>query len=716
MYGPNPVVLQMMKPVSLSLLIFTLLLPASISIVVDYMGKRKSVGGVTEDDEAERVSLDDKERRSIMSDLCATKGVAKMGLARTLKKLYDRGLLKDSLAASRRHVAATSVLAYQRQVQRAIEEAALYRETPYGILLRELVLPTSPERPKRLHYIHPMALIYLLCSVNATLFDLVKNLVDQGTRMFRIVLFMDGINPGNPLAPDPQRLLQGIYWTFLEFPNWFLRRKDSWFVFSLGREIHINKLPGGLADLSRMIIEIFFGNRTDHSFKNGITISNSARNESVVVDVEFAGFLADEKGHKQSLGLKGQAGSTICLDCRNCKNRWCKLQAGEQYYWDPDLDNRKRLTTPHFKAIINAISTQPHKPTRENICVQYGINWVPTGILFSSLMCTVVDPTHCYLRDWMHTLVSDGVTSTEIALLVQAFCVFGINTTFIQQWSQQLTYPHKIEGNPKRFFKPELMTTDHVKHFAGDVITMAFLLIGFAVENILSDDDVVKNALDGHVECFRYMFIIICILRRGEMTQRIADRLRDVVVEHARLFLRLYGDAHAKPKFHHLYHLAEDSLYMLQCLSCFPTERKNKDALDIANATDREMEKTAVIKFLHQTVAHWGADLCLESYLGDSHSLDDTNVFTSKSATLKGGLVNSGDLVALIDGRVGQVVSFYQCDDDDIIYAQLEAHRRISDFYFELDFEMVFVEVALIVESLIWKKTSGSIFAIVPLY
>ena len=99
-----------------------------------------------------------------------------------------------------------------------------------------------------------------------------------------------------------------------------------------------------------------------------------------------------------------------------------------------------------------------------------------------------------------------------------------------------------------------------------------------------------------------------------------------------------------------------------------------------------------------------------------SSSLGGTNVVTSRQATLKGGEINSGDLVALIDGRIGQVVSFYSCDGDDMIYAQLEAHNRISDFCFELDFEMVFVDVDLIIEAVIWKKTKRWIFAIVPLY
>ena len=99
-----------------------------------------------------------------MSDLCSTTGVAKMGLAKTLKKLHDKGLLKDSLSS------ATSIWGYQRQVQNAIEHDALYSETPYGTLLQELDLPTNEKKSRVLYYIRPTALIYFLCSVNAYLF------------------------------------------------------------------------------------------------------------------------------------------------------------------------------------------------------------------------------------------------------------------------------------------------------------------------------------------------------------------------------------------------------------------------------------------------------------------------------------------------------------------------------------------------------------------
>jgi hypothetical protein len=80
-------------------------------------------------------------------------------------------------------------------------------------------LPVVDEKMKAkqpsMWYINPFALLFQLCVANVALFNLIKDAVGiAGTKTLRIVLYFDGVNPGNPLAPDPQQLLQAIYWSF----------------------------------------------------------------------------------------------------------------------------------------------------------------------------------------------------------------------------------------------------------------------------------------------------------------------------------------------------------------------------------------------------------------------------------------------------------------------------------------------------------------------
>ena len=204
--------------------------------------------------------LTQAKRANVIGELASTRGVTKVGLSRTLKILHDKGLLRDDLSS------ATSEQGYLRQVQRCFNLEG-ERPTPFGPLLVETELPVEQlvdadarrQRKRNMYYISPFALLFTICNVSLEFFHLVRQaLGSQGMNVLRIVLYLDGINPGNPLAPDPLLLLQAIYWTFCELPNWFLRKKDAWFIFSLVKELWAEELPGKLSELAKIILLVFF--------------------------------------------------------------------------------------------------------------------------------------------------------------------------------------------------------------------------------------------------------------------------------------------------------------------------------------------------------------------------------------------------------------------------------------------------------------------------
>ena len=86
-------------------------------------------------------NFDVGKRRAIVSDLAALNGVSKVGLAKTLKMLNDRGVLKDALSAS------TSEKSYARAVKGAIEHDAFTELTDYGPLVNHLEMPTVDKPP-----------------------------------------------------------------------------------------------------------------------------------------------------------------------------------------------------------------------------------------------------------------------------------------------------------------------------------------------------------------------------------------------------------------------------------------------------------------------------------------------------------------------------------------------------------------------------------------
>ena len=172
----------------------------------------------------------------------------------------------------------------------------------------------------------------------------------------------------------------------------------------------------------------------------------------------------------------------------------------------------------------------------------------------------------------MHTLVSNGVAGTHLACVCQALGGAGIPLEIIQSYSNKFVLPVVRGKKPSNlYFKNELVATDHVRHFASDVLGMVTILYCFLVEKVLP-----RGILTQNITCFVCLYKILCILRRGGLSETIATTLRELIVKHNTLFLELYGNRRAKIKFHHMYHLPEDMLWLLSCLSCFPTERRKK--------------------------------------------------------------------------------------------------------------------------------------------
>ena len=336
-------------------------------------------------------------RLKIVSGLASIPGQGKTALAHVLNDLNHKGLLTDPLHSGE------SFTSYRRQVQSAVEDRPLYTDTPYGRIIQELELPTGDNcgmQQKRdiLHYANPFALLYYLASLHECFYSLMCRAASQTQGKLRICLYIDGINPGNPLHPDPQKLLQGIYWTFLDFPTWFLRRKDSWFVFCLTRELLVKKLPGYVSEFMKLVLHIFFGSEAP-SFQNGFVLQH--REDSMLFTASFEGFMADEKALKELFDITGQAGNVPCpLSCLNVRNRWVDTSAGGlQKHWDPDLSRRIRTTDSHVKKMVDRLA-RATPGVRQTMQTRLGINYNPRGMMFDDwLMNTVLSAPRNYIRD-----------------------------------------------------------------------------------------------------------------------------------------------------------------------------------------------------------------------------------------------------------------------------------------------------------------------------
>ena len=375
----------------------------------------------------------------------------------------------------------------------------------------------------------------------------------------------------------------------------------------------------------------------------------------------------------------------------------------------------------HVKAMINRLSAAPTKTIRKQLETDFGVHLAPRGILFcSSLMANVMHPVRNYLRDWMHTLVSNGVAGTHLALLCQAIKGVGCDIEVVRAYAQKFTLPYgRNRGKVSNLcFKPELLETDHVRHFASDVLTMIPIMYAFLIDKIKP-----RGWLASHIVCFEALHVIISILRGGEMSVAIHGTLLGQIIKHNTLFLELYGNEHAKIKFHHLFHLPDDMLYLGGCYSCFPTERKNKDAIAVSVATDRKVERTSTIAFLQRTAAHFvgNDDACTAAHLHSivQLSMGGTLFCRSVFATLPCGDVHVNDMLLIVDGSLGKVIDFWQRDGDADVVVRMDMHSQTGNdklSFASASHAQVFESMSRICEPVAWHATSSKIVACIPLF
>ena len=160
---------------------------------------------------------------SLRQDLCSIDGCTKTALSKVLQALHKDGTLNIDIANFK------IISSTKRKMREPLDDLRGL-ETPYGKLLQ--YIPTGIEYVPNIEICNPFAYLYHLSSIEPSFSKLLHDATDGGNRMLHIVLYMDSINPGNPLRHDKGRTTECVYWTIAELPDHVLVKASGWLVFS----------------------------------------------------------------------------------------------------------------------------------------------------------------------------------------------------------------------------------------------------------------------------------------------------------------------------------------------------------------------------------------------------------------------------------------------------------------------------------------------------
>ena len=601
----------------------------------------------------------------------------------------------------------------RRKMSKAVADHAK-ASTPYGNVVQQMALPLA--KLPLWDYVHPMALLYYLALISTAFGSMMEESVTLGVPM-RVIIYIDEICPGNPLRPEKARTLQAIYWCLADWPQWILQRTAAWPVFGTIRSSLVKLLPGGVPQLMKNILYVFWpieGN----SFANGITIH--VNKIPIIVHGIFAGFLADEKAHKEITGTKGASGSKICITCSNVFNRVKAgaLVAGTVCIACCDPSQFKYNTNADVYAAYDYIAD--NLDNRLDLEQFLGLKYEPHGLLHDAHIRTFYKPVDHTLRDWQHTVVGGGVANVECARLLAAFKTHGITIAMISSFLSKFTLP-KTHGavDPNWVSKKRLgKKWKALQSFASSMLSIIPIIALFLCE-VVGDD--VSHPLYEHMQCFWRLRMIVGILQLGpSKAMNSVECLRRLIREHAELFVKLY-DGHEKPKFHHLFHVVDNMEFLGKLLSCFVVERKHRTtkrcALFVFRCIDNVVVKDMLSRQCEQ-IRSGAESLFAQVYLvrPKTYNFAGTMLHRATGAVLPCGAVRAGDLVWLSTDVVAQVTSFWKADCADHTSVQVETYVCLDGraTRWQPNSCTIFVDSADVVSTLIYSRSDRDTVMLIP--
>jgi len=105
--------------------------------------------------------------------------------------------------------------------------------TPYGKVVKQLMVDTDESGPVQLDYICPHAWLYFACLqchkfAQFLIGCLSQGLPGQEALAGSMCIYSDDVQPGNVLCPDRGRSFLAVYWGVKEMPDFFRSRGLWW--------------------------------------------------------------------------------------------------------------------------------------------------------------------------------------------------------------------------------------------------------------------------------------------------------------------------------------------------------------------------------------------------------------------------------------------------------------------------------------------------------
>ena len=376
-------------------------------------------------------------RRGFMSRALAA--LAALSMATALRVQSDSGAAACQLAQPR---------------QAAYERDRLLRQlTPYGELEVQWEAPATEGDPVTVYIAHPLVWLYTAANTCLLFYNFLKDAL--GGAAGRVVLYADEATPGNVLRMEPNRKYLAVYWSVMEFPDWFLQTRTAWFPICFVPVPQLKRLLGGTSALIAYIMEMMWRpapTDTEVDLERTGMILRHALGGEQHVKLSFGCFLGDERLHKVVACCTGSSGVKVCCCCKNifyrvrpedCNDGWCHHATRCS---DPEL-----FDCWSYEELQAAIQPIQHEwatgrtaaalslETELGFRYNHGL-----GCLWGPIAPVARIPESIYWDACHNAAASGGVAQYEINQLLHALESQGLSTAFQQAFLARVVLPTSL--------------------------------------------------------------------------------------------------------------------------------------------------------------------------------------------------------------------------------------------------------------------------------
>ena len=303
--------------------------------------------------------------------------------------------------------------------------------TPYGPLVTEVKVASKTLESISMLTVNPLSLIYRAAQQGGKFANLMLRKMQEQPPTpeapWNIVMYADEVVPGNQLSHDNRRKVWVGYMSFLELGACRMSNKDVWLCHFVRRSQDLAKLSAGIGQCFAASLKLLFGGLNHNIAVGGVALEASDGRQFRMF-AKLGMILQDGGAHKLTWHCKGDAGTRVCMLCRNLVSQVSRLaqadEAGQTLMKCSvifeDLDFAHDADIRGTSARLAQAKQQMNASIFQTYSQAVGFNYEPHGLLMDQDLLTVVLPASQFVHDWCHAILVLGVFHTIVHLLLSA--------------------------------------------------------------------------------------------------------------------------------------------------------------------------------------------------------------------------------------------------------------------------------------------------------